>query len=83
MSWCGWERLQDLGSNGVATAVFLTFKTAPDAVFQLFLVPWTSSILTVVFFSLQAVALYASLSPSVRGPVAGHQQEVPDLQGGH
>lgn len=49
----------------------------------LFSSPWTCSILTVVFFSLQAVALYASLSPSVRGPVAGHQQEVPDLQGGH
>lgn len=58
-------------------------KAQPDAVFQLFLVPWIFSILTVVFFSLQTVALYASLSPSVRGPVAGHQQEVPDLQGGH
>lgn len=75
--------LQDFGGNGVTTAVFPMFKAAPDAVLQFFLVPWTSSILTAVFFSLQAVALYASLSPSVRGPVAGHQQEVSDLQGGH
>lgn len=31
----------------------------------------------------QEVTLHASLPPSMRGPVAGHQQEVPNLQGGH